>query len=214
MHWQQAYVAFFFSRCVVLLHLVLQLFCMDLQSLKSESVAINTNCSQFLSEPIILKIVIAIFVSTTAMATLEPCLPIWLMETSKPEVQHISRCHSSSSYIFNILFKRHSFFRIEVAVWNDFYTRFVRILCEHKLFRYACSSYWLHASGYCIVISCWHCLYLGKANDKDTEPLLFSLDISCIKFPYPFRSHSRTQYLLSYCRNLRSVWALVQSMLH
>lgn len=65
---------------------VLQLCCMDLQRSKTESAAINTNCSEFLSDPVIVKIVIAIFVSTIAMATLEPCLPIWLMGATKPEV--------------------------------------------------------------------------------------------------------------------------------
>lgn len=40
----------------------------------------------YLSEPIIVKIFGAILISTIAMATLEPCLPIWLMATLKPEV--------------------------------------------------------------------------------------------------------------------------------
>lgn len=40
----------------------------------------------FLADPLIAKIFAAIFISTIAMSTLEPCLPIWLMATLKPEV--------------------------------------------------------------------------------------------------------------------------------
>lgn len=41
----------------------------------------------FMSDPLIAKIFAAILISTIAMATLEPCLPIWLMATLKPEVK-------------------------------------------------------------------------------------------------------------------------------
>ena len=50
-----------------------------------EEVKFETICK--LAKNVNILIVIgAIWVSTTAMALLEPCLPIWLMETIHPEV--------------------------------------------------------------------------------------------------------------------------------
>lgn len=60
---------------------------MDLRCTKNEATVRSTNYIQLLSDPIIVKIAIAIFISTIAMATLEPCLPIWLMKNLKPEVK-------------------------------------------------------------------------------------------------------------------------------
>lgn len=130
---------------------------MDLQSSKSESTVVNANCSQFLSDPVILKIVTAIFVSTIAMATLEPCLPIWLMGTTHPEVctpSTIGYNHNCSDCI--------RFLLPEMAVWHHVRTRFTGILCEHELFCHARSSRRLHAYGDCFVVCCWHFVYLGK----------------------------------------------------
>lgn len=42
---------------------------------------------QFMVDPLIAKVCGAILISTIAMSTLEPCLPIWLMETLHPEVR-------------------------------------------------------------------------------------------------------------------------------
>lgn len=70
-----------------LFRLVLQLVYIDSQSSKNECVPKETNYMYFLSDPIIVKISAAILISTIAMATLEPCLPIWLMATLKPEVR-------------------------------------------------------------------------------------------------------------------------------
>lgn len=66
--------------------LVLQLVFMDLQYNKNEATTKERKYMYLLLDPIIAKIFVAILVSTIAMATLEPCLPIWLMETLKPEV--------------------------------------------------------------------------------------------------------------------------------
>lgn len=60
---------------------------MNLNYRKSETAVKDANCMYLLYDPIIAKIFAAILVSTTAMATLEPCLPIWLMETIRPEVR-------------------------------------------------------------------------------------------------------------------------------
>lgn len=65
----------------------LQLLHMDLQCTISEESAVkSTNYMQFLRDSLISKIAAAIFISTIAMSTLEPCLPIWLIATLKPEV--------------------------------------------------------------------------------------------------------------------------------
>jgi len=42
---------------------------------------------QLLSNPRVLVVTGSVWFSTTAMALLEPCLPIWLMDTIKPPVR-------------------------------------------------------------------------------------------------------------------------------
>lgn len=65
----------------------LQLLHMDLEcKISEESTVKSTNYMQYLSDSIIVKIAAAIFLSTISIATLEPCLPIWLITTLKPEV--------------------------------------------------------------------------------------------------------------------------------
>lgn len=54
--------------------------------MRPEEKITETNYAYFLSDTNVVRIITAIFVSTIAMATLEPCLPIWLMATLKPEV--------------------------------------------------------------------------------------------------------------------------------
>lgn len=61
---------------------------LNLQRSKGESVARDANYMYFMADSLIVKIFAAILISTIAMATLEPCLPIWLMATLKPEVYH------------------------------------------------------------------------------------------------------------------------------
>lgn len=65
---------------------VLQLIYMDLHRCKCESTTMDTNYMFYMADPLIVKVCGAIFISTIAMSTLEPCLPIWLMETLNPEV--------------------------------------------------------------------------------------------------------------------------------
>lgn len=65
----------------------LQLLHMDLKCTISEESAVKSmNYMQLLSDSLIAKIAVAIFISTIGIATLEPCLPIWLMANLKPEV--------------------------------------------------------------------------------------------------------------------------------
>lgn len=58
-----------------------------------------------MADPLIVKVCGAILISTIAMSTLEPCLPIWLMETLKPEVRYnnIFNEMGSSSMSISIL---------------------------------------------------------------------------------------------------------------
>lgn len=76
----------------------LQLVYVDFQSGKVEPTTKDGNYLYFLADPIIAKIFAAILISTIAMATLEPCLPIWLMSTLKPEV-----CKSFESLLQQML---------------------------------------------------------------------------------------------------------------
>ncbi|XP_055300363.1 synaptic vesicular amine transporter [Sitodiplosis mosellana] len=76
---------FFIIAAATFIILALQLAYMDLHSCESELTTKDGNYIYLLADPIIAKIFIAILISTIAMATLEPCLPIWLMATLKPE---------------------------------------------------------------------------------------------------------------------------------
>lgn len=74
--------------CKICIFVALQMIYMNLQCTKHEVAFKEENYTHLLSDPIIAKIFTAILISTIAMATLEPCLPIWLMETLKPEVNY------------------------------------------------------------------------------------------------------------------------------
>lgn len=63
---------------------------MDLHLSKSETTSKDANYMHYLVDPLIAKIFAAILISTIAMSTLEPCLPIWLMATLKPEVLYFT----------------------------------------------------------------------------------------------------------------------------
>ncbi len=56
----------------------------------------------FLKDPYILVVTGAVWFSTTAMAMLEPCLPIWLMNTIHPEVRRkiFTDYHNQMIYVF------------------------------------------------------------------------------------------------------------------
>ena len=54
-------------------------------TLGSNNDQVNTNFISLFSDVKVLVVTGAVWVSTTAMALLEPCLPIWLMDTIKPE---------------------------------------------------------------------------------------------------------------------------------
>ncbi|XP_037892557.1 synaptic vesicular amine transporter [Glossina fuscipes] len=74
---------------VIFICLGMQLIIMDL-STQSESLAITdmqhsqSNWKLLLKSKIILALILAIWFSTSVMAVLEPCLPIWLMQHLKP----------------------------------------------------------------------------------------------------------------------------------
>lgn len=79
---------------------------MDLKCTISEESAVKSmNYMQFLSDTLIVKIAAAIFISTIGIATLEPCLPIWLMANLKPEVSlRIELQWKKCSFIFHFSF--------------------------------------------------------------------------------------------------------------
>lgn len=83
---------------------------MNLRSSNSESTTKDGNYMFLLADPIIAKIFIAILISTIAMATLEPCLPIWLMATLKPEVlnEHFNIHYKQFIEAKNFKFKQKS----------------------------------------------------------------------------------------------------------
>ncbi|BES96308.1 Synaptic vesicular amine [Nesidiocoris tenuis] len=62
-----------------------QLVYLDLKP-PAETSGRPTSWSELMSDGLILLTVGAIWVSTSAMAVLEPCLPLWLLTTIKPEV--------------------------------------------------------------------------------------------------------------------------------
>lgn len=54
--------------------------------IKVTSSETSSSTCTLLSDLTIVKIIVAIWISTSAMAILEPCLPIWLMENMHPKV--------------------------------------------------------------------------------------------------------------------------------
>lgn len=47
-------------------------------------------CQQYANRNLVLGVVVgAIFITTSVMSLLEPCLPLWLLKTMKPEVRSI-----------------------------------------------------------------------------------------------------------------------------
>lgn len=87
---------------------VFQLFTMDLRDLNSEVVftSENTKSCTLLSDTTIIKIIMAIWISTSAMAILEPCLPIWLLENMHPKVGFRSKIFKIVLYNFKYILYR------------------------------------------------------------------------------------------------------------
>lgn len=95
----------------VYLKLVIQITTMDMKYSNTEVVSTDSKCSTLLSDGMILKVSIAICISTTAMAILEPCLPIWLIENLSPKV------------IFNIIISTVCFFKKIKLLYNIIFYR-------------------------------------------------------------------------------------------
>lgn len=113
---------------------VLQLVYMDLHRCKCDSVTNDINYMCYMADPLIVKVCGAILISTIAMSTLEPCLPIWLMETLKPEVCILNKFNGKwfkFKFVCQCGFVTHKFHYIfaEMANWNSVHTRFDWILC-------------------------------------------------------------------------------------
>lgn len=90
----------------------------------------GSKCCVLLTDATILKVATAIFISTSAMAILEPCLPIWLMENLHPKVIWIS---GRNYYQFDSLL-----IFSEMADRNSIHTRFNRLFHRNQFLRNYC----------------------------------------------------------------------------
>lgn len=90
---------FFILAICIFGNLVLQVFWMDMKNLKAEMVVAasaaatdddrkngSSRYCSLLADRTVLTIITAIWISTSAMAILEPCLPIWLLQHLQPKV--------------------------------------------------------------------------------------------------------------------------------
>ncbi|KOC71028.1 Synaptic vesicular amine transporter [Habropoda laboriosa] len=75
---------FLLVSCFIVVTICLQVFTLDVET-KTESSEEGTSWTHLLSDPHILIIFGAIWCSTSPMAILEPCLPIWLRTHIKPK---------------------------------------------------------------------------------------------------------------------------------
>ncbi|KOX72730.1 Synaptic vesicular amine transporter [Melipona quadrifasciata] len=75
---------FLLVSCFIVVTICLQIFTLDVE-MNNESSDRNTSWTHLLSDPYILIIFGAIWCSTSPMAILEPCLPIWLRTHIKPK---------------------------------------------------------------------------------------------------------------------------------
>ncbi|XP_069695147.1 synaptic vesicular amine transporter-like [Periplaneta americana] len=75
---------FLIISAAVFLNGVLQLFCLDLKPV-TDRILISTSWQRLLSDSHVVLIAGAIWLSTSTMAILEPCMPIWLMDNIKPQ---------------------------------------------------------------------------------------------------------------------------------
>ncbi|XP_043526840.1 synaptic vesicular amine transporter isoform X2 [Frieseomelitta varia] len=75
---------FLLVSCFIVVTICLQIFTLDVE-MNTESSDRNTSWTHLLSDPYILIIFGAIWCSTSPMAILEPCLPIWLRTHIKPK---------------------------------------------------------------------------------------------------------------------------------
>lgn len=126
----------------------------------------------------------AIFLTTSVMSLLEPCLPLWLMETMKPEV-------NLYIYIFFSPFKNHQcdfvLLIIEVATWSCFYSRQLRLFANHTFPRWCGISHRSMESGHVLHDNAGYFLHIGenklhifnlKKNNKNKE-----LDLGFYRYP-------------------------------
>lgn len=78
----------------------------------------TTSSKTLLKDPYILAVVTAICVSTSAMAILEPCLPIWLLETMQPEQWQLGTAFVPDSVGYFIGSSFFGVFALRVGRWK------------------------------------------------------------------------------------------------
>lgn len=76
---------FLLVSCFILLTICVQVFTLNVETSTAEPIDRETSWTHLLSDPHILIIFGAIWCSTSPMAILEPCLPIWLRTHIKPK---------------------------------------------------------------------------------------------------------------------------------
>jgi MFS transporter, DHA1 family, solute carrier family 18 (vesicular amine transporter), member 1/2 len=77
----------------------------------------SLNWRQLLTDRLILMIVLGIWVSTSAMSILEPCLPVWLIQNLHPKVSELLIfCPYTQKNIFNSIRFLHAF--LHVLLYN------------------------------------------------------------------------------------------------
>lgn len=82
------------------------------------SLAFSTTTKTLLRDPYILSVIVAVCASTTAMATLEPCLPLWLMETMNPEPWQLGTAFVPDSIGYFIGSSFFGVFALRVGRWK------------------------------------------------------------------------------------------------
>ena len=84
----------------------------------STTIQHSTSSKTLLKDPFIRAVVIAICISTSAMAILEPCLPIWLLETMQPEPWQLGTAFVPDSIGYFIGSSFFGVFALKVGRWK------------------------------------------------------------------------------------------------
>ncbi|OQV25559.1 Synaptic vesicular amine transporter [Hypsibius exemplaris] len=83
-----------------------------------ETIHHSTSSKTLLKDPYILAVVVTICVSTSAMAILEPCLPLWLLETMQPEQWQLGTAFVPDSIGYFIGSSFFGVFALRVGRWK------------------------------------------------------------------------------------------------
>lgn len=99
----------------------------------------------------------AIFLTTSVMSLLEPCLPLWLMKTMKPEVRY----DFALTFGFNPKITNLVCFVVAVATRRCFHSRQLWLLVNHSFPRWSSLPYRTVESGHDLYDSFGDFLHFG-----------------------------------------------------